>query len=126
MSDGGNAAFTGVTFDKGVRQAYGSGVIFTNCQFGSNDEGYALHFQTDSASEGGVITLDGCKFLGGNVHLGGKRSYTFSGCDFKAGTDFQVWSDITIENCTVGDVQVTSDNIATLFPNLNLEKVTIK
>lgn len=127
MSDGGNAAFTGVTFEKGVRQAYGRGVIFTNCQFGSNHEGYALHFQSDSASEGGVITLDGCKFLGGKVHLGGMRSYTFSGCDFEDGTDFQVWSDITIENCTVdGVVQVTSDNIATLFPNLDLGKVTIK
>ena len=85
----------------------------------------SLHFQTDAASEDGEIKLNGCKFEGGKVHLGGKRAYTFTGCDFATETDFQVWSNITLENCTVNGVSVTSENIATLFPNLNLEKVTI-
>ncbi|MBQ5843836.1 MAG: hypothetical protein IIW52_03145, partial [Alistipes sp.] len=126
MADGSNASFTKVTFEAGFRQGYGKNVIFTNCSFGSNSEGYALHFQTDSASDGGEIKLTGCQFNGGKVHLGGKRAYTFSGCEFAENTDFQVWSNITLENCTVDGVAVTSSNIATLFPNLNLEKVTLK
>ncbi len=126
MADGGKSTFTNVYFADGFRQGYGTGVVFTDCTFGSNSEGYALHFQTDSASEGGLITLDGCKFEGGKVHLGGKRAYAFTNCDFAAGTDFQVWSNITLEGCTVDGVAVTADNVATLFPNLNLEKVTLK
>ena len=125
MADGGNATFTSVNFAAGFRQGYGKNVKFTNCTFGSNSEGYALHFQSDSASEGGVITLDGCKFEGGKVHLGGKRSYEFTNCEFAEGTDFQVWSNITLTGCTVNGVAVTSGNIATLFPKLNLEKVTL-
>lgn len=125
MADGGQSTFKNVTFEKGVRQAYGTGVVFENCTFGSNSEGYALHFQSDDASAGGNIRLTGCKFLGGKVHLGGKRAYTFTGCDFAAGTDFQVWSDITLNGCTVGDVQITAENLNTLFPNLNKDKVTI-
>ena len=126
MSDGGNSTFIDVTFEKGVREAYGKGVKFTRCIFGSSDAGYALHFQTDGSSEGGLIELAECEFGGGKVHLGGKRAYIFSGCSFKAGTDFQVWSNITLENCNVDGVDVTSENIETMFPNLNLEKVTIK
>ncbi|MBO5223560.1 MAG: leucine-rich repeat protein [Clostridia bacterium] len=124
MADGGNATFEKVNFAAGVRQAYGKNVVFTDCTFGSNSEGYALHFQTDSASEGGNITIDGCKFEGGKVHLGGKRAYTFTGCDFAAGTDFQVWSNITLSECTVDGVAVTAENVATLFPNLDLTKVS--
>jgi len=126
MADGGNATFTDVNFAAGFRQGYGKNVEFTDCTFGSNSEGYALHFQTDSASEGGEIKLNGCKFEGGKVHLGGKRAYTFSGCDFVAGTDFQVWSNITLDGCTVDGVAVTAANAATLFPNLDMAKVTLK
>jgi len=126
MADGSNATFEDVTFAAGFRQGYGKGVVFTNCTFGSNSEGYALHFQTDSASEGGVINLTGCNFNGGKVHLGGKRAYAFSGCEFATGTDFQVWSNISLENCTVGGVAVTASNMATLFPNLDAAKVTLK
>lgn len=126
MADGGDATFTNVYFAEGFRQGYGKNVVFTDCTFGSNFEGYALHFQSDSASEGGVITLDGCKFEGGNIHLGGKRTYSFVGCDFAEGTDFQVWSGITLNNCTVNGEKVTAANIATLFPNLDVAKVTIQ
>ena len=126
MADGGNATFTNVNFAAGFRQGYGKAVVFNDCTFGSNSEGYALHFQSDSASEGGVITLNGCEFEGGKVHLGGKRAYAFTGCDFAAGTDFQVWSNITLDGCTVDGVEVTVDNADTLFPNLDLTKVTFK
>lgn len=126
MADGGKATFKYVNFAAGVRNAYGADVKFIDCTFGSNSEGYAMHFQSDAASEGGVISLEGCKFNGGKVHLGSKRSYDFKGCDFATGTDFQVWSNISLEGCTVNGVEVTSENIATLFPNLNLDKVTLK
>jgi hypothetical protein len=126
MENGSNATFTNVNFAAGFRQGYGKNVVFTGCTFGSNSEGYALHFQTDYASEGGKITLDGCEFKGGKVHLGGKRAYEFTGCDFAAGTDFQVWSNITLDGCTVDGVAVTDANVATFFPKLNSEKVTLK
>lgn len=126
MESGGKATFTNVYFAAGFRQGYGTGVEFTDCTFGSNSEGYALHFQTDSASEGGKITLNDCKFEGGKVHLGGKRAYEFTNCDFAAGTDFQVWSNITLKNCTVNGEEVTTANVATFFPKLDLAKVTIE
>ena len=126
MAEGGEATFTNVKFAAGFRQGYGTDVEFTDCTFGSNSEGYALHFQTDSASEGGLITLNGCKFEGGKVHLGGKRAYEFVGCEFTAGTDFQVWSNITLDGCTVNGEEVTAANMATLFPNLDASKVTLK
>ncbi len=126
MADGGKATFTNVTFAAGFRQGYGTGVVFTNCTFGANSEGYALHFQTDSASEGGIITLNGCEFEGGKVHLGGKRAYTFTGCDFAAGTDFQVWSNITLDGCTVDGVEVTADNAKTFFTALDANYVSFK
>ena len=125
MDEGSNATFKNVYFEKGVRQAYGNNVKFESCSFGSNSEGYALHFQTD-VNDNGNITIDRCQFNGGKVHLGGKRTYDFKECNFEAGTDFQVWSNITLENCSVDGTIVTSANIATLFPNLDLNKVTIK
>ena len=126
MENGGNATFDKVYFAAGFRQGYGKNVTFNECTFGSNSEGYALHFQTDSASDGGNVTLNGCTFEGGKVHLGGKRAYTFENCEFAAGTDFQVWSTITLNGCTVDGVAVTDANIATLFPKLDLTKVTIQ
>jgi len=46
-------------------------------------------------------------------------------CDFAAGTDFQVWSNITLKGCTVDGVAITADNIDSFFPNLTLSKVTL-
>ena len=126
MENGGKATFTNVNFAAGFRQGYGTGVVFTDCTFGSNSEGYALHFQTDATDASGKIQLNGCKFEGGKVHLGGKRAYEFTGCDFAAGTDFQVWSNITLKDCTVNGETVTAANAASFFPNLNLEKVTFQ
>lgn len=124
MENGSNAEFTNVYFAAGFRQGYGKNVVFTDCTLGSNSEGYALHFQTDSASEGGEIKLTGCEFEGGKVHLGGKRAYVFTDCNFAAGTDFQVWSNITLKDCTVDGVKVTAENVAMFFSNLDLAKVT--
>lgn len=126
MENGSDATFKNVYFAAGFRQGYGKNVKFTDCTFGSNSEGYALHFQTDSASAGGLIELNGCKFEGGKVHLGGKRAYEFTNCEFAASTDFQVWSDVTVNGCTVNGEKVTAENMATLFPKLNAEKVTLK
>ncbi|MBQ4268234.1 MAG: leucine-rich repeat domain-containing protein, partial [Clostridia bacterium] len=124
MADGGNSTFEDVTFAAGFRNGYGKAVKFTDCTFGSNSEGYALHFQTDSSSEGGLIVLNDCEFEGGKVHLGGKRAYAFTGCDFAAGTDFQVWSNVTLIGCTVDGVAITAENVATFFPKLDLAKVS--
>ena len=125
QEDGGNATFTNVTFAAGVREAYGTGVVFTDCTFGSNSEGYALHFQSHGSSTN-AIQLNGCEFEGGKVHLGGGRTYVFTGCDFAAGTDFQVWADVTLEGCTVDGEVITAENLATFFPALNTAKVTLK
>ena len=64
-------------------------------------------------------------FEGGKVHLGGKRTYAFVGCDFATGTDFQVWSNITIDGCTVDDVAVTESNVSALFAKLDMTKLRL-
>ncbi len=124
-SGGGRATFTNVYFAAGVRRAYGTGVVFNNCTFGYNSEGYALHFESDGSSTN-AIQLNDCVFEEGKIHLGRGRNYAFTGCDFAAGTDFQVWSSATIEGCTVDGVAITADNIATFFPQLIVSNVTIK
>ncbi len=123
MEDGGKCTFTNVNFAAGVRKAYGTGVVFTDCTFGSNSDGYALHFESSGTSTD-AIKLNGCQFDGGKVHLGKGRTYVFTDCDFAAGTDFQVWSKITLDGCTVDGVEVTAENANTFFPKLNLDNVT--
>ena len=125
MEGGGKSTFKNVTFAAGVRRAYGNSVVFDNCTFGSNSEGYALHFESQSSSTG-TITINDCEFEGGKIHLGSARNYAFTGCDFKAGTDLQVWGTIVLEGCTVDGVAVTAANVATLFPNLDLAKATVR
>ena len=125
--DGGvSCTFTNVTFGAGFRHGYGSRVAFTDCTFGSNSEGYALHFEYDEGGEELEVKITNCVFEGGKVHLGGPRTYAFTNCDFASGTDFQVWTNITLEGCTVDGVAVTADNVATFFPNLDASCVTIK
>ena len=125
--DGGvSCTFTNVTFGAGFRHGYGSRVAFTDCTFGSNSEGYALHFEYDEGGEELEVKITNCVFEGGKVHLGGPRTYAFTNCDFASGTDFQVWTNITLEGCTVDGVAVTADNVATFFPNLDVSCVTIK
>ena len=110
--DGGvSSTFTNVTFKAGFRHGYGSNVVFTDCTFDSNFEGYALHFEGDSNGVAGEIKLTGCKFLGGKVHLGGPRTYAFTNCDFATGTDFRVWSGTTLTGCTYNGVAITIDNV---------------
>lgn len=62
-------------------------VIFTNCDFGEGN-GYAFCRPYNAAS--------------------------FVGCDFEAGYEIEAIGAVTFENCTIGGVALTAENLATL------------
>ena len=62
-------------------------VVYTNCKFGKGN-GYAF-----------------CRPYGPT---------SFVGCDFEAGFEVDAIGKITFENCTIGGVALTADNLATL------------
>ena len=62
-------------------------VIYTNCKFGEGN-GYAF-----------------CRPYG---------TTSFVGCDFEAGFEVEAIGKITFENCTIGGVALTADNLSTL------------
>jgi hypothetical protein len=64
-------------------------VVYTNCSFGEGN-GYAF-----------------CRPYGPT---------SFIGCDFAAGFEVEAIGKITFENCTLGGVALTADNLATLVP----------
>lgn len=47
------------------------------------------------------------------------------GCTFAEGYELQPVGEVTFENCTIGDVALTADNLATLVIS-NIENVTVK
>ncbi len=64
-------------------------VVYTNCKFGEGN-GYAF-----------------CRPYGPT---------SFVGCDFAAGFEVEAVGKITFENCTIGGVALTAENLATLVP----------
>ena len=73
-------------------------VVYTNCNFGSGN-GYAF-----------------CRPYGPT---------TFKGCAFAEGYELEPIGKVTFENCTIGGVALTADNLATLVIS-NIENVTVK
>ncbi len=50
---------------------------------------------------------------------------TFVGCDFEAGFEMDTRAAVTFENCTIGGVALTADNLATLVTS-NIVNATVK
>ncbi len=49
----------------------------------------------------------------------------FVGCDFEAGYQMDPRAKVTFENCTIGGVALTADNLSTLVTS-NIENATVK
>ena len=73
-------------------------VVYTNCNFGEGS-GYAY-----------------CRPYGPT---------TFKNCAFEAGFEVEALGQVTFENCTIGGVALTADNLATLVTG-NIANATVK
>ncbi len=73
-------------------------VVYTNCSFGEG-QGYAF-----------------CRPYGPT---------SFVGCDFEAGFEVEAIGAVTFENCTIGGVALTAENLATLVIG-GIENATVK
>ena len=74
-------------------------VVYTNCSFGEGN-GYAF-----------------CRPYGPT---------SFIGCDFAAGFEVEAIGKITFENCTLGGVALTADNLSTLVTSGTIANATVK
>ena len=74
-------------------------VVYTNCSFGEGN-GYAF-----------------CRPYGPT---------SFIGCDFAAGFEVEAIGKITFENCTLGGVALTADNLSTLVTSDTIANATVK
>ena len=102
-SDGGNKKY-GVYISNSILNGWTSHsdvhkeVVYTDCDFGEGN-GYAF-----------------CRPYGPTV---------FKNCDFEAGFEVEPIGAVTFENCTVGGVALTDDNLATLVTS-NIANATVK
>ena len=74
-------------------------VVYTNCSFGEGS-GYAF-----------------CRPYGPT---------TFKNCAFEAGFEVEAIGAVTFENCTIGGVALTADNLATLVTSGTIANATVK
>lgn len=82
---------------------------------------------TSFAKTLGDATFIDCYFGEGNGYAY-CRPYaptTFAGCEFEAGYQMDARAAVTFENCTIGGVALTADNLSTLVTS-NLTNATVK
>ena len=82
---------------------------------------------TSYAATLGNAKFENCKFGEGNGYAF-FRPYaptTFVGCEFEAGYQMDPRAAVTFENCTIGGVPLTADNLATLV-TYNIENASVK
>ena len=76
-------------------------VIFTNCKFGKGTGGYKYAYcRPYNATE-------------------------FVGCDFEVGFEIEPLAAVTFENCTIGGVALTAENLSTLVTS-NIANASVK
>ena len=102
----------------------------------SCDQGMNQDFEaTDSTFKGWTsyaATLGNAKFV--DCYFGEGSGYAFCrpfaptefiGCEFEAGYVMDPRAAVTFENCTIGDVALTAENLATLVTS-NIDNATVK
>lgn len=108
------------------------GPIYTiSCDQGNKQNLYAYNSTfngwTSYAATIGTVRFEGCSF-GEGAGYAFCRPYAptvFVGCDFEAGFELDARAAVTFENCTIGGVELTSDNLATLVTG-NIANATVK
>ena len=108
------------------------GTIYTiSCDQGTNNglEAYNSTFNgwTSYAATIGAVKFDGCSFGEGQGYAF-CRPYApteFVNCDFAAGYELDARAAVTFENCTIGGVALTTDNLSTLVVS-NIANASVK
>ncbi len=103
-----------ISCDQGLKQT----LVATNCTF----NGWTSY----AATLGNAKFVD-CKFGEGNGYAY-CRPYApteFVGCDFEAGFRMDARATVTFENCTIGGVALTAENLATLVTS-NIANASVK
>ena len=102
----------------------------------SCDQGMNQNFVAKNSTFNGwtsyAATLGNATFI--DCDFGEGRGYaycrpyaptTFVGCDFEAGYELDARAAVTFENCTIGGVKLTADNLSTLVTG-NIANATVK
>ena len=79
-----------------------------------------------------AATLGNAKFIGCSFGEGNGYAYCrpyapteFVGCDFEAGFEIDARAAVTFEDCTIGGVALTAENLATLVTS-NTQNASVK
>ncbi len=110
-----NVIIDGTTYTISCDQGLNQGLEATNCTFNG---------WTSFAATLGTAKFVDCYFGEGNGYAY-CRPYApteFVGCEFEADYTLDARAEVTLENCTIGGVAITTDNLA----NLTSSSVTIK
>ena len=113
-----NVIIDGTTYTISCDQGVNQTLTATNSTFNG---------WTSFAATLGEATFTDCSFGKGNGYAY-CRPYaptTFVGCDFEAGYKIDARAAVTFENCTIGGVALTADNLSTLVTS-NVANATVK
>jgi hypothetical protein len=109
-----------------------NGTIYTiSCDQGTNKglEAYNSTFNgwTSYATTIGSVKFDDCSFGEGQgyAYCRPYAATEFVNCDFAAGYELDAVAAVTFENCTIGGVALTAENLSTLVTS-NIANATVK
>ena len=113
-----NVTTQGTVYTISCDQGTGNGLEATDCKF---------YGWTSYAATIGDVKFTDCTFGEGSGYAF-CRPYApteFVGCAFEAGFEMDPRANVSFENCTIGGVALTAENLATLVIN-NIGKATVK
>jgi hypothetical protein len=113
-----NVIIDGTIYTISCDQGTNNGLEATNCTFNG---------WTSFADTLGDVKFVNCSFGAGNGYKFARpyASTEFVGCNFADGYELDAQVAVTFENCTIGGVDLTADNLATLVTS-NIQNATIK
>ena len=112
-----NVTIDGTVYTISCDQGTNNGLEATNCTFNG---------WTSYAATLGATKFVGCSFGEGQGYAGCRPYATteFVNCAFEAGYELDPCATVTFENCTIGGVALTADNLATLVTS-NIANATV-
>ncbi|MBQ5669526.1 MAG: fimbrillin family protein, partial [Tidjanibacter sp.] len=114
-----NVTTTGTTYTISCDKASGQGLEVYNSKF---------YGWTSYAGTIGTAYFENCLFGEGSGYAY-CRPYApteFVNCAFEAGFRLDARATVTFENCTIGGVALTAENLSTLVTNSSIAKATVK
>ena len=114
-----NVTTTGTTYTISCDKASGQGLEVYNSKF---------YGWTSYAGTIGTAYFENCLFGEGSGYAY-CRPYAppeFVNCAFEAGFRLDARATVTFENCTIGGVALTAENLSTLVTSSSIAKATVK